>query len=176
MTSMVETASGIRDFDFWMGSWDVHNRRLRRRLAGSNEWEEFEATAVARPILDGLGNEDEFRTDHGGGFVGMSFRFFDLAKEQWLIYWADNRGSGELDPPVIGRFSGDEGVFVGADIFEGRPILVRYIWSRVTTPTPRWEQAFSEDGGTTWETNWIMDFTRVDPPALRSAEPLWPAA
>jgi hypothetical protein len=140
----------------------VHNRRLRQRLAGSDEWDEFEATSEARPILDGLGNFDEFRTDYLGGFVGSSMRFFDPETRQWWIYWADSRRSGELDPPVVGAFDGDVGIFEGSDTFEGRPILVRYTWSGVTTPTPRWEQAFSEDGGETWETNWIMDFTRSE--------------
>ena len=152
------------DFDFWMGRWKVQNRRLRARLAGSDEWEEFEATSVAHPILGGLGNEDEFRTDHDGGFIGMSFRFFDPVKRRWSIYWADSRRPGELDPPVFGTFSGDTGVFEGRDVFEGRPILVRFIWSGITTRTPRWEQAFSADDGATWETNWIMDFTPADDP------------
>jgi hypothetical protein len=61
---------------------------------------------------------------------------------------------------VIGGFAGDTGIFEGADTFDGRPIVVRFVWSRVTTPTPRWEQSFSEDGGETWEPNWTMDFTR----------------
>ena len=149
------------DFDFWFGTWDVHNRWLTRRLAGSDDWEEFPARVAARPLLDGRGNEDEFRTDHAGGFIGMSFRFFDPERRRWSIYWADSRRPGELDPPVFGTFSGDVGVFVGEDIHRGRPILVRFTWSGVTTPTPRWEQAFSDDGGTTWETNWVMDFTRA---------------
>jgi hypothetical protein len=157
----VQTEPSTSDFDFWMGRWKVHNRRLRERLADSDEWDEFEATAVARPILGGTGNEDEFRTDWNGGFVGMSFRFFDSVAGRWWIYWADSRRSGELDPPVSGTFSGDTGVFEGEDVFNGRPILVRYTWSGVTTSTPRWAQAFSDDGGQTWETNWIMDFTRV---------------
>jgi hypothetical protein len=144
-----------------MGSWNVHNRRLRKRLAGSDEWDEFEATSVARPLLDGMGNEDEFRTDYDGGFTGMSFRFFDPEKKRWSIYWADTRRCGELDPPVFGSFFGDTGVFVGEDTFEGKPILVRFFWSRVTTNTPRWKQAFSEDDGESWETNWVMDFTRA---------------
>src|SRR5918994_373023 len=111
MGTAARTTKGARDFDFWLGRWKVRNRYLRGRLQGSSDWVEFEATSVARSLLDGLGNEDEFRTDHDGGFIGMSFRF---------------------------------------------------IWSGVTTPTPRWEQAFSDDGGKTWETNWIMDFTRTD--------------
>jgi hypothetical protein len=162
MAQAVAREGTARDFDFWMGRWKVHNRRLRRRLRGSDEWEEFEATSVARPLLDGLGNEDEFRTDYRGGFVGMSFRFFDPEKKQWAIYWADSRRSGELDPPVFGSFSGDTGVFQGEDTFDGRPILVRFIWSGVTTSTPRWEQAFSDDGGKTWETNWVMDFEPLE--------------
>lgn len=151
-----------RDFDFWVGRWTVRNRVLRERLAGSDEWDEFEATVEARLILDGLGNEDEFRTDHDGGFTGMSFRFFDPVRKRWSIYWADSRRPGVLDAPVFGAFDGDVGVFEGPDTFAGRPILMRFTWTGVTTSTPRWEQAFSEDGGGTWETNWVMDFTRDD--------------
>jgi len=159
MSNAVQEAGTARDFDFFMGSWKVHNRRLRKRLVGSDVWDEFEATSVARPLLDGLGNEDEFRTDFYGGFIGMSFRFFDPEKKRWSIYWADTRRCGELDPPVLGSFAGDTGIFVGEDTFECRPILVRFVWSGVTTKTPHWEQAFSEDDGESWETNWVMDFT-----------------
>jgi hypothetical protein len=156
------TGSGARDFDFWLGRWKVHNRYLGERLAGSTDWVEFEATSVARPLPAGLGNQDEFHADHEGGFVGMSFRFFDPRTGTWAIYWADSRRPGALDPPVTGSFAGDTGIFEGSDTLDGRPILVRFVWSRVRTPTPRWEQAFSDDGGETWETNWIMDFTRIE--------------
>jgi hypothetical protein len=162
MSVTARTKDGARDFDFWPGRWRVRNRYLRARLQGSSDWVEFESTSVARLLLDGLGNEDEFRTDHDGGFVGMSFRFFDPETGLWSIYWADSRRPGSLDPPVRGSFSGDVGIFEGEDALEGRPILVRFIWSGVTTPTPRWEQAFSDDGGETWETNWIMDFGRME--------------
>lgn len=159
-STQAEATAG--DFDFWMGRWNVHNRRLRKRLAGGDKWDEFEATVVARPILGGMGNEDEFRTDYDGGFIGMSFRFFDPAKKRWSIYWADTRRCGELDTPVFGAFSGDTGVFEGTDVFEGRPILVQFTWSGLTSPTVRWEQAFSDDDGETWETNWIMEITRAE--------------
>ena len=163
--------SDVSDFDFLPGEWLVHNRRLRERLVGSDEWEEFEATSVARHILGGCGNEDEFRTDHDGGFVGMSFRFFDPETREWSIYWADSRRPGLLDAPVIGSFSGDVGVFEGDDTFKGRPIRVRFIWSGLTTSTPRWEQAFSDDDGETWETNWVMRFTPVGARSRARSEP-----
>ena len=135
MTAAVKERATSRDFDFWMGKWNVRNRRLAQRLAGSDEWDEFEAKVAARPLPGGLGNEDVFCTEYGGGFVGMSFRFYDPDSDTWSVYWADSRRPGLLDPPVTG--------------------------SGVMTPTPRWEQAFSDDGGQTWEPNWIMDFTRI---------------
>ncbi|WP_394829781.1 hypothetical protein [Pendulispora albinea] len=153
---------GARDFDFLMGSWTVENRRLRERLKGSDIWDEFSATHVTRPILDGFGNEDEFRTDFDGGFVGMTFRFFNRTTKAWALYWANSR-TGVLEPPVVGAFSGDRGTFEGRDTFEGKPIRVRFIWSRTSTDHPRWEQAFSSDDGQTWETNWVMDFSRAHP-------------
>ena len=162
MTETAQLESTARDFDFWHGTWNVRNRRLKRRLAGPDDWEDVHATATARPLLDGWGNEDEFRADHDGGFVGMSFRFFDPEKRRWSIYGADSRRPGELDPPVHGVFSGDVGLFHGEDVHRGRPVLVRFTWSGVTTETPRWEQAFSDDGGRTWETNWVMDFARAE--------------
>lgn len=156
---MMKKTDRAHDFDFLMGRWTIRNRYLRERLEGSTAWVEFESTCVARPLLNGGANEDEYRTSHWPGFVGMSFRFFNPATEQWAIYWADSR-RGVLDPPVFGSFTGDTGIFEGTDAFEGRPVRVRFTWSRVTTTTPRWEQAFSDDGGVTWETNWVMDFRR----------------
>jgi hypothetical protein len=150
---------GERDFDFFMGSWTVRNRILRERLRGSDAWEEFEATSVARPLPGVLGNQDEFRTEAQGGFVGMSFRFFDPKAERWSIYWADSRRPGVLDPPVFGGFANGAGVFEGADVLDAKPILVRFTWSGADTGAPRWEQAFSGDGGETWEPNWVMEFS-----------------
>ena len=148
---------GARDFDFLMGRYQVHNRKLKARLQGCTEWLEFPATNEARLLLGGLGNEDEFRMEDG--FIGMSLRFFDPAARRWAIHWVDNR-RGVLEPAVYGTFTDGVGHFEGDDTFEGRPIRVRFTWSRTRTSTPRWEQAFSEDGGRTWETNWVMDFRR----------------
>ncbi len=144
----IRSGNGARDFDFLFGRWRIHNRRLRAGLKGSVEWDEFETVLAVRPISNGLGNEDE----HG-------FRIFDPAMRLWSIYQNDSR-HGDLGPPLIGSFTGDTGVFEGTDVFDARPIRVRSIWSHVRTASPRWEQAFSEDG-TRWETNWVMDFTRI---------------
>jgi hypothetical protein len=152
--------SSATDFDFFMGRLRVRYRYLRERLRGSTEWEEFEARSVARPLLGGLGTEDEFRTDFQGGFIGMSFRFFDPEAERWSIYWADSRRPGVLDPPVFGGFANGAGVFEGTDVLDGKPVAVRFTWTEVDTPAPRWEQAFSADGGETWETNWVMEFAQ----------------
>ena len=153
--------SDVSDFDFWLGEWKVHNRRLRERLAGSDEWEEFEATSKAWTILGGLGNEDVYRTDHDGGFIGMSFRFFDPTTRHVVDLLGRQPPPGLARPAGLGSFAGDTGVFEGDDTFrrpaDPRPLHV----VAVTTPTPRWEQAFSDDGGETWETNWVIDFTRT---------------
>jgi hypothetical protein len=161
MKVMAAARKGAGDFDFLRGSWKVHNWRLHERLKDSTEWHEFEATSCVHTLPGGLGNVDEYRTEFWPNFIGMTFRFFDPATRQWAIYWADNRKS-RLEPPVYGTFTGDVGIFEGKDTLDGRPIVVRYTWSRVRTATPRWEQAFSGDGGTTWETNWVMEFIRVD--------------
>ena len=95
---------------------------------------------------------------NGKAVEGAALRLFDPAKGKWIIYWADNLNPGVLQPPVIGSFKGDVGEFYGDDELNGKKIRVRYIWKRGISP--RWEQAFSADGGKTWETNWIMTFTR----------------
>jgi hypothetical protein len=146
----------VHDFDFLIGSWAVHNRRLRRRGVGSDEWYEFEATSTCRQQLGGVVNVDEI-TCASEGFSGLTFRAFDLARSQWSIWWV-NSTSGTLEPPVQGGFDGDDGEFFGDDLDDGRPIAVRFRWT--AGPAPRWEQAFSYDSGP-WETNWIMEFTRL---------------
>ena len=148
-----------RDFDFLVGRWSIHNRRLKERLRGSTEWLEFHATNDARLLAGGLGNEDVYRTDWAGGFVGLTFRFYDPKARTWSLYWADSR-RGTLDPPVVGAFDGDTGVFEGDDTWEGTKVRVRFVWSKANPDAPFWEQAFSTDGGKTWEKNWVMEFSR----------------
>lgn len=156
----IKKQDGRADFDFFIGKWKIHHRRLRERLKGSNVWEEFEGTSVARKILGGLGNMDEITMERASGtLLGMTVRFFDPRSQQWSIYWSDSV-NGFQPPPVIGGFKDGRGEFYSQEFFEGKSIFCRFIWSTFTDSSCRWEQAFSADGGKTWETNWIMDFVR----------------
>ena len=140
-----------------MGTWWVRHRRLKERLAGSDEWEEFEGTSRAWPLLDGAGNVDDNVLEMPNGtYRAISLRTYEPWSDRWSIWWLDGRNPGRLDPPVVGGFKDGVGTFIGPDTFEGRPILVRFLWSDITATTCRWEQAFSVDDGATWEVNWII--------------------
>ena len=148
----------MSDFDFLYGEWNVANRRLSELFVGSNEWREFSATSWARPLLGGVGNVDEMDCP-SEGFSGATIRLQDQTSGQWSIYWADST-SGRLFPPVVGSFADGRGDFYGNDEVDGRPIRAHFIWSEITPDSARWEQEFSLDGGATWETNWVMEFSR----------------
>lgn len=156
-------SDGRNDFDFFVGSWKVHHRRLRERLKGSTAWEEFEGTSVFRKILGGAGNFDENVMERESGRMeGVTLRLYDPQSEQWSIYWADSvRATLEM-PPMVGKFENGRGEFYDQEVFEGRHIFCRFIWTPMSYTNCRWEQAFSQDGGKTWEMNWIMDFTRQE--------------
>jgi len=163
-TSLVAGApaahDGSHDFDFLFGGWRITNHRLLRRLAGCTDWETFVAQQKAWPILGGLGNMDEFRPESWKpGFIGMTLRLFNPSAQRWSIYWMDNQGVS-LEPPVMGRWQGDTGIFTGTDVFAGKTITVRFTWQRLGPEAARWEQEFSPDQGNNWEKNWIMEFTR----------------
>lgn len=156
-----EQQDGRHDFDFYLGRWQVQNRRLKQRFVGSDEWETYEATDESRPILGGLGSIDDYRTEHfGGGFRGMAIRFFDPKTRLWSAYWSSNR-TGTLDPPVVGGFKDGVGTFYGIDKDGDRPVHVRCLWSEIAAAHVKWEQAFSIDEGRTWETNLAMRMTRI---------------
>lgn len=148
------------NFDFYVGTWDVANRRLSKPLVGSDEWDEFPGVSVAHSFFDGAGNFDEidFPTK---GFSGATVRTYDKTTDQWSLYWINSGKPATLqDPPVVGRFDGGEGLFYADDTYDGASVKVRYRWSDITATSARWEQAFSTDDGETWETNWTMDSTR----------------
>ena len=167
MTSMFTSVAalappdGRHDFDFLAGSWAVAHRRLKRRLAGDTNWQEFPGVCEARPIVGGLGNVDDNAIAlPAGAYRAATLRVFDPAAARWSIWWIDGRAPA-LQPPVHGRFTDGVGVFLGEDVLDGRPICVRFVWSDIGARSARWEQAFSADGGATWEANWIMNFVRV---------------
>jgi hypothetical protein len=158
------SADGRHDFDFLFGTWQVHNRKLTSVLQGSTDWIEFETTAGAHPILGGLGNVDSFRNEgtlDAGPWEGCTIRLFDPDTARWSIQWASTKQPGGLEPPVVGGFSDGQGVFFGDDVLNGRDIRVRFYWKDITQTSARWEQAFSQDGGQTWETNWVMTLRRA---------------
>jgi hypothetical protein len=148
------------DFDFLLGSWKVHNRYLKGRMRQSTEWIEFEAQSDVQPLLNGLGDLDRYRAVRDGESIeGVTLRLFNPATGEWSIHWADTVRAGVLLPPMVGRFVGDVGQFFGDEMVDGKKVLCRFLWTRTKTSSPHWEQAFSDDGGKTWETNWIMTFT-----------------
>ncbi|MDE2181604.1 MAG: DUF1579 domain-containing protein [Alphaproteobacteria bacterium] len=147
------------DFDFIVGNWKVHHHRLKARLAGSHEWEDFEGTSTLHYILGGDGTIDDNVIElPSGTYRAATLRTYDPKSRQWFVWWFDGRTPTKSDPPMAGSFKDRVGTFYGDDTFNGRPIKVRFLWTRIDTPTPRWEQAFSVDGGKSWETNWVMDF------------------
>ncbi|MBV9821282.1 MAG: hypothetical protein JO144_03490 [Actinobacteria bacterium] len=145
------------DFDFLIGNWTVANRRLRQRLAGCTEWDEFEGSSVVWSLLGGGANIDQFTFPDGT--TALTLRLYEPERERWTLNWATST-EGVLFPPTIGAFTDGVGLFYGDDHHEGTPVRVRFIWSEITPTSARWEQAFSTDGEKTWETNWIMELTR----------------
>jgi len=150
------------DWDWLVGRWNVRHHRLKARLAGSTEWEDFAGTSVLWLTLGGLGTVDDNVLElPGGTYRAVGLRAFDPKTGLWAIWWLDARYPTHIDPPVYGGFKDGVGTFVGDDTLDGRPIKMRFQWSKITATSAHWEQAFSPDGGATWEVNWRMDFSRV---------------
>ncbi len=147
----------VHDFDFLAGTWAVRNRRLRERGVGSDEWDEFDGVSRCSTHLGGVVNTDEI-TFPTKGFTGFTMRAFDRAASQWSIWWV-NSGTGVLEPPVVGGFTGSRGEFLGDDTDDGAPVRVRFVWTHDGGDTARWEQSF--DRGDGWEVNWVMEFSRL---------------
>lgn len=149
--------AGFGDFDFLIGEWSITNESLKERLKGSTEWQTFPATSRVEKVMDGAGNLDQMFVP-ARGFTGMTLRLYDPAADLWSIYWSDTK-SFRLFPPTVGRFADGRGEFFGDDVECGTPVRVRFLWT--AGKSPRWEQAFSTDGGETWELNWVMKFERA---------------
>ncbi len=153
----------IHDWAYNIGDWTATNRRMRKRWTANPEWFEFPGRSLYVDYLDGLMNVDQtdFPTQ---GFSGVTIRLFSSETKLWSIYWINSK-IGKIEPPVVGGWKGNVGIFYGDDVDDGAPVIVRFIRTRTPPNGDRWEQAFSKDGGKTWEVNWTADFTRVVKPA-----------
>jgi hypothetical protein len=156
---------GQHDFDFEVGTWKIHLKRLADRLAGSTTWVEFDGTSVTRKVWDGRSNLEEFETDNPttGHIEGLTLRVYNPQTHQWSIYWANSKDAALGQPlqPMIGEFKDGRGEFYDQETWKGRAVFVRFIWSEITPNSAHFEQSYSDDGGKTWEVNWITDQTRV---------------
>jgi hypothetical protein len=150
--------SGADDFDFLIGKWNVRHRIKRPVTTG--EWTEFEGTCTETALMGGRGNVEEHRFERPTGVTyGVALRSYDPKTAEWAIWWVDSRvPHNAMDPPMKGRFVDGIGTFYSDSTLDGKPIKVRFIWSGGDTGRPRWEQAYSDDGGKTWAPNWIMEF------------------
>ncbi len=154
---------GSHDFDFLIGNWKAHVRRLPDRLVGSNTWIEYDGISNHKKILDSNANFEEFEVDNAEKHLhikAQTLRLYNPDSHQWSIYLVDvDKGVLSL-PPVVGEFTGNRGEFFDQEDYKGRAILVRYVWLNLSPHSARMEQSFSPDGGKSWEVNWICELSR----------------
>jgi hypothetical protein len=160
--AQVQLRDGSHDFDFEIGTWKTHISRLQHPLTGSTTWVEYDNTSVVRKIWNGRANMVELEVDGPAGHIeGLSLRLYDPESHQWSLNFANSR-TGTMSVPTIGEFKNGRGEFYDQEPFNGRTILVRNIWSDITPKSCHFEQSFSDDGGKTWEANWIALDTRAE--------------
>jgi hypothetical protein len=166
--AFVPQHGGPHDFDFEFGSWTAHLTRLTAPLSGSKTWVSYDGTSVVHSLLGGRENIGELQVGGSAGRIdGLTYRLYDPNARQWDIYWANSRNPS-IDTPMVGGFSNGRGVFYSHDTLNGRPIVVRFVFSDIQPTFFRFEQAFSPDGGKTWEVNWIATFRRALPSSNRN--------
>ena len=152
---------GQHDFDPLVGRWKYHLKRRLHPLTGSSTWVELDGTGECFKVWGGRAQLDTIEVDGSTGHIeGLTLRTYDPQSRQWRLYWANSK-NGIIDPPQVGEFKNGRGEFFANDTINGKSILVRYAWTDMTTTSPHFEQSFSDDGGKTWEVNWITDQTRV---------------
>ena len=157
--------SSPNDFDFLVGKWKMHNRRLNKRLEGNNEWTEFDSYDENSKILSGTADVDTYSTTEmpgmeGKRFEGLTLRLFNPKTRLWSLYWVASN-VGALDPPVVGSFENGVGHFFAKDTFKGKPIIMMFRWDARNKDRPVWSQAFSPDNAKTWEWNWYNISERI---------------
>ena len=159
----VAAKDGQHDFDFEVGTWKTHLWRRTHPLTGSNVWVEYEGTTVVQKVWNGRANLLELEVDGSAGHIeGLSLRLYNPQSRQWSLNFSNSR-AGTMTAPVIGGFKNGRGEFYGQDSLDERAIFVRFVVSPLGAGSYRFEQSFSDDGGKTWETNWIAVDTRVEP-------------
>ncbi len=159
---LAEGTASKSDFDYFIGRWRVEHRRLRKRLAGSNDWEEFGGKTHCQQMFGGLVNLNEsISYRNGRASYGMGLRALDEPRGRWADWYLAASDLSQIDPPLYGRFANGVGTFHSRETFEERPILVRGQFASLNDTEARWEQAFSTDEGATWETNWVMRYLRI---------------
>jgi len=154
---------GQHDFDYAVGTWKIHLKRLKKRLVGSTEWIDLDGTVACRKVLDGKAEVEEMNVESADKTLhiqGLAVRLYNPQSHQWSIYWADGSDGIMETNPMVGQFTDGRGEFYNQQMYQGRAVYARFTWTGVTTNTPHFEQAFSVDGGKTWETNWITDQTK----------------
>jgi hypothetical protein len=167
-TPASERRNGQHDFDFELGTWKIHLKRLLHPLTGSTTWVEFDGTTVTGRVWNGRAELEQFDADGQAGHIeGLTLRLYNSKSHQWSLYWANSK-DGVLGQPTIGEFKNGRGEFFDQEPFNGRAILVRYVWSDITGNSAHFEQSFSEDGGKTWEVNWITDQIRISDEAHKA--------
>jgi hypothetical protein len=169
-----QVRDGSHDFDFFFGTWLLRCRRLKSPVLSSNDWVQFDAIDVARPLPGGLGNEDFARSDYPRkGFVGMTLRLYDRATGIWRLYWIDNVHSrGDAGEPNVGRWRGNVGIFDARLMVQGRPAIDRYTWTRLGSHSKvaaHFQESLSIDGGKTWKIVYQNDIIRIAPIAAAPA-------
>jgi hypothetical protein len=156
---------GRHDFDFEIGVWNTHLKRRLHPLSGSDSWSEYEGTSTVRKVWNGLANLLELEVDGPKGHIeALSLRLYNPDSHQWSLNFANSAG-GSLGTPTVGEFRNGRGEFYDQETFNGRAILVRFVISDITATSVHFEQAFSDDGGRTWEVNWIATDTLRTPAA-----------
>lgn len=151
---------GSRDFDFEFGEWHLQLKRRLDPLTGSDKWVEYAGPAVVRKVWNGKANLGEIDvTGPAGRIQGLSLRVYDPASRQWSIQYASGAG-GFLGKPMVGGFRDGRGEFYNQETYRGRAIFVRFVFSDITPKSFRLVQSFSDDGGRSWEANWVAEFAR----------------
>jgi hypothetical protein len=152
-----------RDFDWEIGAWHTHVRVLANPLSESEDkWLDFTGTSVVRPLLDRRANVVELEVAGPDGRIdALNLRLYEPEAQRWSLTFVNAR-DGLPTPAVYGGFHDGEGTFYGDDELAGSPITVRFLIVQQSPTEARFEQAFSDDDGATWETNWIAVDRRID--------------